>query len=365
MANSSTIQQAPQLGARFSSRTGNWARRTLAIIVVLVIVGILELAQHLMVTRIPLYYHHLTGVIQGALVIGLVILYLRWRYYALYVQDTLENLRQAERWRDDMTAMLVHDLKNPVISSTLALQAILRRQKNAACLSDQEMEYLRMAQQSQVRLSNMIGDLMTIAQAESGSIPLQLERVDMCAITTRVVQEMTHQAERAELLLTHSCGDPVRLVGDRFRLRRVVENLLANAIKFTPAGGQISVAVEYRGNMVQLRVSDTGKGISPAAQELIFHKFGQAETGSRMSIGLGLTFCKLIAEAHGGRISVESEPGMGSTFIVTLPSRLSEEERQAGAGPQARKPEPTTPRFLEDEEYDVDDVAHRAGDDRP
>jgi len=116
----------------------------------------------------------------------------------------------------------------------------------------------------------------------------------------------------------------LRVEGDA--IRRVIENLLGNTIKFTPSGGKVEVRAEWdaAGRRLTLAVTDTGEGIPEADLERIFDKFGQAESrkaGRKMSTGLGLTFCKMIAEAHGGSIRVESELGRGSTFTVEIPAQ--------------------------------------------
>jgi len=302
------------------------------IIVMLVLIGMIEMAQYVFVDILPKTYDHVSDMVEAVIVFTLVVLLVRWRHYALYGQELVSKLREAERWREDMTAMLIHDLKNPVVSSALALQVVLRRQSRANSLSEEELGYLRMARNSQVRLSKMIGDLLTIAQAENGAIKLQHELLDLCAIATAVVDEMAPQARADQIDLRCECS-AAYLSGDAGHLQRVVENLVANAIKFTPAGGAVTVATVVCEGEVQLRVSDTGPGIEPEAHDRIFHKFGQAATGHRMSVGLGLTFCKLIAEAHGGSIRLESRPGKGSTFVVVLPRHPDDDgEGNASSG---------------------------------
>jgi two-component system, sensor histidine kinase and response regulator len=113
---------------------------------------------------------------------------------------------------------------------------------------------------------------------------------------------------------------------DAEKVRRVIVNLLGNAIKFTPSGGRVELRAHWEAmqRRLTLSVSDTGEGIPPEDRQRIFDKFGQVTTrkaGRKMSTGLGLTFCKLIAEAHGGSIDVVSEVGKGSTFVVVLPAR--------------------------------------------
>jgi len=333
-----------------------------AILVMLLVIGLIETAQYVFVDILPKSYDHVSDIVEALVIFALIVLLVRWRRYALYGEELVGQLRQAERWREDMTAMLVHDLKNPVVSSALALQAVLRRQTQLGTLSEKELEYLRMARQAQVRLSAMIGDLLAVAQAENGQMALQIEQMDLGAIVAGVVAEMAPQAAAATLELRQEGADSVLLEGDGPRLRRVVENLLANAIKFTPPGGSVHVGVTSDDGHVLLRVSDTGPGVPLEARGRIFEKFGQAAAGQRMSIGLGLAFCKLVAEAHGGSITVESRQGEGSTFIVSLPSR--QEVRRGDARIQVAGGEAGGDAAREGDQH-ADDTAHRAGDDRP
>jgi signal transduction histidine kinase len=215
--------------------------------------------------------------------------------------------------------MLVHDLKNPLVTSSMALQAVLRRQQPVSCLTPEERGFLEMARDSQARLAGMIDDMLQIARAEGGQMPLERTELDLCEIVEAAVQEVEPQAQRSQLRIVHECPGPVSVNGDALKLRRVADNLLTNAVKFTPAGGTVTVGAGVDGPNAWLQVKDTGPGIAPELQETVFEKFAQAGTERRMSVGLGLTFCKLVAEAHGGTVSLDSKPGEGSTFTVTIP----------------------------------------------
>ena len=236
--------------------------------------------------------------------------------------ENYEQLQKLESLREDMTAMLVHDLKNPLVSSSMALQAVLRRQQPASCLTPDERGFLEVARDSQARLAGMIDDMLQIARAEGGQMPLERTELDLCEIAEAAVHELEPRAQRAQLRVVHEGGGPVPVNGDAQKLRRVADNLLTNAVKFTPAGGTVTVGAGVDGPNVWLQVRDTGPGIAAELQETVFEKFAQAGTKQRMSVGLGLTFCKLVAEAHGGTVSLDSKPGEGSTFTVTIPSGM-------------------------------------------
>ena len=233
--------------------------------------------------------------------------------------ESNERLQKLESLREDMTAMLVHDLKSPLISSGMALQAVLRRQQPVSCLTPEELNFLQMARDSQVRLGGMIDDMLQIARAEGGQMPLERTELALCEIVAAAADDAEPWVQRAQLQLVRECEGPVSVNGDAQKLRRVVDNLLTNAVKFTPAGGTITVSAGVDGPTAWLRVKDTGQGIAPEFQETVFEKFGQVAMGHRMSVGLGLTFCKLVAEAHGGTVCLDSKPGEGSTFTVTIP----------------------------------------------
>jgi signal transduction histidine kinase len=168
----------------------------------------------------------------------------------------------------------------------------------------------------------LVGDLLLVAQIEAGKLQLEPVVVDLAEHARD-----SHEAERPkatemgiELALT---GDlETSLSADRVRLAQVLDNLVSNAIKFTPEGGSVSVDLSHRNGDVLLAVSDTGMGIPAAEQAGLFQRFFRTKGATRHAIqgtGLGLVITKAIAEAHGGSIEVESEEGAGTTFRVTLP----------------------------------------------
>lgn len=317
---------SPPRQEHFGPLTGNWRTRSLALLAGLSLTALLQILQHNVLMSLSYTsYHLVTALVQALIITTLIFVYFRWRRYAQRVQQALTKLRESESLRDDMTAMLVHDLKNPLISATMALQNVDRRQSAISCMSEEEMGMLALARESQVRLLGMIEDLLDVARAESGELELVAEPVDLCETSGKAVNEAKGLAERADIELTLECREPlIEVIGDDNKLRRVADNLLTNAVKFTPTGGKVWVRVWQDQAGVHLQIQDTGPGIPREMQAWVFDKFTQVRTGQRYSVGLGLTFSKYAVEAHGGTIKLDSEPGQGSTFTVTLPKATGE-----------------------------------------
>lgn len=256
-----------------------------------------------------------------------VVFFLAWRSTVEKEVRVEEMLRASEALREDLTSMLVHDLKNPMISAGLALGALSRSPEIQSRVPDGEREMLAIARESLTRLEKMVGDMLDIAKAEAGAMPLHEEEVDLGDMVRRAVRHCRPQLSDARIELSLEVDDrALDAHVDSGKIRRVLDNLLANAIKFTPAGGRITVRARSEGGSAVITVQDTGPGIPTTMQTRIFEKFGQVEAqrqGRRMSVGLGLYFCKLVMDAHGGSIWVESEEGAGSEFGLALPLRTA------------------------------------------
>lgn len=230
------------------------------------------------------------------------------------VNQQLLDLKALEEARDQLMQLIVHDLKNPLAGIALYLE-LLRKGKA-------EGTYLEEARRSCRNLMNMIGDLLDISRMEAGKLPLERGEIHLQEVIEEGLQEMAIVAaeEEKKLLVEVEEGLPP-VPADRGLIHRVVSNLLSNAIRHSFPGGEIRIRV-FRPSqgLVQVEVIDRGEGIAKEDQGKVFEKFGQATTSSRRSgPGLGLTFCKMAVEAHGGRIWVESELGKGSTFSFSLP----------------------------------------------
>jgi signal transduction histidine kinase len=255
----------------------------------------------------------------------------RWHEAEVALRKELEDkyrlLQQLEALRDSLTHMIVHDLRTPLTSVITGLQTIecLRE------LSDEQKECLDMSIQGGETLLGMINDLLDISRMEAGVIHLDLAEIAAPELVERALRQVASLAQDKQLKIsTEMTGSLPSLQVDGEKLLRTLVNLLGNAIKFTPQRGRITVQVAVesppKADTLVFRIVDTGEGIPQEAFNHIFEKFGQVESrssGIKSSTGLGLTFCKMAVEAHGGRIWVESEPGRGSVFAFAIPCRDS------------------------------------------
>jgi len=293
--------------------------------------ALLQLAQHRFFMQLPmLWYHVVAATLNGIVVTVAAGLFLRWRRSAHLAEQALASLRASEELREDMVNMLVHDLKNPLAASIGSLQVVVQRASaDAQPLSAVQERLLANALRGQLRLEGMIGDILEVARAEAGKMPLTLGNLDLCEVARNAAAEVRVTAEERGIHIHVDCQASPVIQADAQRVRRVLDNLLANALKFTPSGGQIAVSVAEGPVDARVSVQDTGHGVPAHLQECIFDRFGQgraARAGQRTSVGLGLTFCKMAVEAHGGRIWVESAPERGTTFTFTLPLHRASEQ---------------------------------------
>jgi two-component system sensor histidine kinase/response regulator len=238
------------------------------------------------------------------------------------LQMNYEKLRQAEEMRDDLTHMIVHDLRTPLTSLLTGLQTLEVLGDN---LSADQTEMLAIALNGGQTLLGMINDLLDVSKLEDGSLKLEYGPVEPAVLAERANSQVALLTREKGLNLRTDISPEIAIFsGDEDKLRRTLVNLLGNAIKFTPTGGTVSIVARKAENEDALffSVQDTGEGIPKESFGRIFEKFGQVESrkaGRKMSTGLGLTFCKMAVEAHGGRIWVESELGQGSQFNFTIP----------------------------------------------
>jgi signal transduction histidine kinase len=249
--------------------------------------------------------------------------------WLLVLRDATEEIELA-RLKDDMTHMLVHDLRSPLTvlgNSFFFLEEAFTKR-------DSELfgELMSMARRSGERMTTLVSDLLGIGELESDRIELALELVDTRSLLEEAVLELSPLAASAHITLDIlAAPDLPPLYVEPGLIRRVLSNLLDNAIKFTPEGGCVQVWARRQGELAAdqllIGVSDEGPGIPEGEQHKLFEKFRRVRSvrGRRSGSGLGLPFCKLVVEAHGGRIWVESPSGdgasatEGSTFLITLP----------------------------------------------
>ena len=256
---------------------------------------------------------------------------IRGRRRQYEMRELIKDLQSAVEQRDAFLAILGHELRNPLGAIANAVELTQRRNLEAPA----EIGVIR----RQVRvLSRLVNDLLDVSRVTSGKVSLLQERVDLVALVERLVDEAAVAARREQihLSLTSDPG-PLWVLGDEVRLEQVFNNLVANALKYTPARGRIEVAIVHAGTDVHVHVRDSGVGIPPDALPHIFDLFTQAEMNidrARGGMGIGLTLVRSLVQLHGGSVRAASEgTGRGSEFTVTLP--LSVEMTAPSEGPPA------------------------------
>ncbi len=235
------------------------------------------------------------------------------------LQENYRRLSELERLRDSLVHMVVHDLRSPLLGLSGCLQML--QMDLADKLEAEQAEDLETALAAAQRLGGMVTSLLDVSRLEAGQMPLHKQSCDLRTVIAEAIASLGGLTRDRQIVFAP--GDqPVTLTCDPEVVGRIVANLLGNALKFTPASGEIRLAANLSDAQVKVAVADAGPGIPAAYRERIFEKFGQVENrqeGKKNSTGLGLTFCKLAVEAHGGTIGVDSEVGHGSTFWFTLP----------------------------------------------
>ncbi|MDO9018472.1 MAG: sensor histidine kinase [Deltaproteobacteria bacterium] len=233
-----------------------------------------------------------------------------------FAEQRAADAQRATQARDEVLAIVSHDLRNPLASIVAAAALIGQTAEDTAGVRRRSA----VIQRSAARMTSLIGDLLDVSRIEAGG--LALERAPH-AVDALVAEAVEHQRalaeERGVRLRAELPGALPRVDCDRDRVLRVFANLLGNALKFTPAGGDIVVRAALDGAAVRVSIADTGRGIAAEHLPHLFDRYWQARSDNHGGAGLGLAIVKGLVEAHGGRLSVESTPGAGSTFSFTLP----------------------------------------------
>ncbi len=234
-----------------------------------------------------------------------------------------EQLLEIQRVRQETSDLIIHDLRNPLGGIHSALQ-LLNMLLPETVLQENE-ELLTLADLSCRRMQRLIDSLLDVAKMEEHTIKLNLRQIELLPLLEQIAKQQSFalRTRNIELLITHTAPAPP-VLADEERLERVIINLLDNAIKYTPQGGRVTVEIAPQTDAIILSVIDTGPGIPADQRERIFERFTQVtDNHPRLrGFGLGLTFCKLTIEAHGGRIWIEPGPNnIGSRFMFTLPRR--------------------------------------------
>ena len=227
-----------------------------------------------------------------------------------------EELKALDRMKDEFLSMASHELKTPLTSMVSFVQLI--SSEKLGKLTKKQKEGLGIVSQEVERLRGSVEKIMEISRLESGRMKLHKERVQLAPLVRDAVERMKPSAALKKISLTLKVAESPPIEADGEQVAKILVYLIDNAIKFTPEGGKVDIAAKRQGDYVLIEVKDNGKGIAPEDMPKLFTKFFQAKP-SVPGTGLGLSICKMLVEAHGGKIWCESELEQGSTFSFTLP----------------------------------------------
>ncbi|MDK2831202.1 MAG: hypothetical protein PWQ75_954 [Methanolobus sp.] len=247
-----------------------------------------------------------------------------------FEQDLLKSKNEAEQAKTTMSKFLVdmsHELRTPLNSingfSGMLLDGIVGE------LNEQQTRYITNISQSGAHLLHLINQLLDLAKIESGKLELNIEEFEFQDLVDEVSAIISALAKKKSITISYETDPELGLLNaDRLKIKQILFNLVSNAIKFTPEKGSVSIMAEkIRDNIMLMKVSDTGPGMSPDDMEKIFRPFeqlGNVEDSGYKGTGLGLSIVQDLVSLHKGKVWVESEPGKGSVFFVELPISVNE-----------------------------------------
>ena len=249
------------------------------------------------------------------------------------LEDSLRKLRELEKVRDDLMKMIVHDLKTPLTSVLATLEMLA--DGDFGQVTTPQKAAIGDAETKSEDLLALIDDILEVARIEEANISLTLAPIAPGALLAELVHEWGHRFQQEGTTASVSVADDAPVFsGDKGLVKRVFSNLIQNAVTHSSHPVHLDLSARRARQGVLFTVSDNGPGIPPEYHDLIFRKFGQVEmprSPRTRSSGLGLTFCKLVVERHGGRIWVKSAEGKGSSFYIELPSDPAAADKE-GAG---------------------------------
>ncbi|MHB8873780.1 MAG: sensor histidine kinase [Myxococcaceae bacterium] len=244
-------------------------------------------------------------------------------------REQRQQAQQAVRARDELLAVVSHDLRNPLNAISLGA-SVLQSKLSSHGESARMRHHADTIKRAADRMTRLIADLLDAAKIEAKGLSIERGPVDAVALLTEITDSLRAAADQKSLLLEQRIakGLPQALC-DRARVMQVLSNLIGNAIKFTPEGGEVLVCAGANGGEILYSVSDTGPGLAQEELLHLFERYWQAQRTARQGSGLGLYIAKGIVEAHGGRMWAESRPGQGSRFFFTLPAVSRMEDQPA------------------------------------
>ena len=229
----------------------------------------------------------------------------------------VERLREIDQLKEQFYTTVSHELRSPL--NAMRESARLIEERAAGPLTAKQERLISIMHRSTERLLRLVNEVLDLSRASAGLLPLERGWFDAAAVIARTLDELRPQAEQRGIALRFENGTGAsRVFGDQDRIVQMVVNLVANALRFTPSGGSVTVRVHATETDVRVLVEDTGAGIRAELLPHVFERFRQAHSGLG-GTGLGLAIVRAMAEAHGGRVTVESEEGRGSRFTITLP----------------------------------------------
>jgi signal transduction histidine kinase len=238
------------------------------------------------------------------------------------LRQAYEKLQELDKMKDEFVSITSHELRTPMT----AIQGYLwMLEKKGGKLNEKQARYVEKAQHGSARMLSLINDMLDVSRIEQERVELEIKEIDLLPIINDTVEELKARAEERKLRLelVRSREKLPTVKGDAEKVRRVLTNLLGNAIKFTEKG-RVTVDAYRKGKFVQVNVADTGRGIAKEDIPRLFKKFGRLESdfvtaAEAGGTGLGLYISRALVERMRGKISLQSEPGKGSTFSFTLP----------------------------------------------
>ncbi|MBM4330267.1 MAG: response regulator [Deltaproteobacteria bacterium] len=249
--------------------------------------------------------------------------------FILQLEKSIKELRKIDEIKSEFVSVASHELRTPLAAIKNAVQLILKGKTGT--INETQVKFLSMAERNINRLMNILNDLLDISRIESGKMMMKFEEMDLRGLIDFIFSSFKPQADGKSIKLAMEISQEVPDVyGDRGKVEQILTNLVGNAIKFTPEGGEIVISVkpyDGDGNRVAISVKDSGPGIPSDQLDKIFEKFHQVEGSLQRSVGgtgLGLAITKGLVEAHQGKIFVESQVGQGSAFTFTLPGAKGE-----------------------------------------
>jgi len=235
-----------------------------------------------------------------------------------WIEAQNQELRELDRVKDEFVSSVSHELRTPLTSISGYVELLLEDEAN-----EERRGYLSIVDRNAQRLLGLVSDLLFTARLQDGRLELERTEVDLRRLVADAIQSARPRAESARIELVVEADAVPPVLGEAVRLAQLLDNLVSNAVKFTPSGGRVTVRLSSDGTQARIEVSDTGIGIAPAEREKLFERFFRSQAALERQIqgtGLGLYISKAIVEAHGGRIGVQSIVGEGTTFVVELPT---------------------------------------------